>query len=136
MRYTGKTLEPIDFWEYLNKVDNIASNVALNMGAGAKGAYVQLVASSARIYFAWIITIHTIAGAGVADAYVDLATGAGGSEADFIDDLFHEVVAAGNRGLSTYYIPCYQAAGQRISARVGNTAGGSVRVSVWGVGHA
>jgi len=99
-------------------------------GNGAKGSWVQIIASTsaAWTYMQLILHIPVVA---TTDFYVDLGTGAGGSEVVIIPDLYTNVAAADTSQDHLFFVKI--PAATRIAVRAQQTGGtGTVRVVVIG----
>ena len=103
-----------------NIAGSAAAQVAVSCGAGSKGSYAQVIAStSGRVVWLNIIVIST---AESAVHYLDIATGGAGAESVIIPNIAYNT-DAGNRVNMSVDTPIEIASGTRIAARCqGSTA--------------
>ncbi len=103
---------------------SLSAGVSITPATNSKGAYGQIVASTARDYSALGVVISENA-SGVG-SLTDISIGAGGSEIVLIPNAFH-IRNTQNALMQIYYVPV--PAGTRIAAR-GSAASGAVAYSV------
>ena len=110
---------------------------AVASGAGAKGAYVQLIAATPRAYYGIFVKLRCGAFANDFDFFVDIAVGAGGAEqviAANIQLKYHMIAAPAStfENGSMVYIPVYIPDASRVAARAQSPAVNNVTVTVEG----
>ncbi|MCI0558754.1 MAG: hypothetical protein MN733_09680, partial [Nitrososphaera sp.] len=98
-----------------NTANSLSTQMVTSGVANTKGAYTQMIASTARHYEGAIIRLHS-ASATSTDFLVDVAVGAGGSEVIVFPDL-HMSCISDLMSEAVYFLPIPIPAGTRISAR-------------------
>ncbi|MGI0013148.1 MAG: hypothetical protein ACREBU_06870 [Nitrososphaera sp.] len=108
-------------------------NVTGGVGGGAKGAWVQLIASTARKYN-WLVVFER---SGTIETYTtDIGTGAAAAEVVLIPDIEYNIVTVVGQTERFEIYKCAIASGTRISARTSTPGGGSdiIVVGIIGIG--
>lgn len=106
-----------------NTADSGAVTVTADAGADTKGAYAEIIASTAEAYDCFFLKVSRTTE--LTDAVLDLAIGAAASEADFVNDL----LLPGERADCTMWVffPIPIASGSRVSARCASArVGGAI----------
>jgi hypothetical protein len=119
-------------------VDALGFNSATTLGtavatsSGAKGAYVQMAASTARDYAGIMMAMDIQGGSGFYIADIDIAIGASGSEMIIIPDFYIWVNGGGS--LTMPYAPVPIPKGTRIAARaLEANSGATIGITLYGV---
>jgi hypothetical protein len=120
------------------KADNMQS-VALevtltsNVTANVKGSYVELIASTARIYT--FLIIQLVQPSSIARFRVDISTGAAAAEVVLFPDLNYDQSTSAGLISTTFMVKCNIPAATRIAARCSDsTGGGTMIISCIGIG--
>lgn len=99
--------------------------------AGAKGSYVQVVASTAIAYQGLVLGISQYYG-GVNSTLADLSIGAAGSESVVVPNILIDTGNGSSYGFSCY-VPIQIPSGSRIAVRHQETGGSGTRDLYWSV---
>jgi hypothetical protein len=143
VKRTYGIITPFDVWtygaRYLNGITRMEKigDQAVASGAGVKGAYVQLVAATARAYYGILVKLRCGAFGNDLDFFVDIAVGAGGAEQVIASDIhlkYHMIAAPAStfENGAMIEIPVYIPVGTRVAARAQSPAVNNVTVTVEG----